>query len=111
MKCVRCSNEADIEDQDICGHCAMEDLFEEDMKAKAEADPNVKIAFDCKLRKPGCVIVQAMFGADNSLAGQLFNVESWLLAPTPDMHVYNLPLSHWKRVAEVVNEENPLPKI
>ncbi len=111
MKCSQCTNEADIEDQDLCGYCATADLFEEDMKAKAEADPKIKIAFDCKLRKPGCVIVQAFMGGDNHRTGQLFDATSWLLAPTDDMHVYELPLSEWKRVAAQVNKENPLPKI
>jgi hypothetical protein len=47
----------------------------------------MKIAYDCQLKRPACVLVAAGMGADSSLA-QHFNTQDWLLAPTPDMAVY-----------------------
>lgn len=50
----------------------------------------MRIAFDTKLRRPGCVLVQAALGA--SVPGTLFQLhfphETWLTSPTDDMRVY-----------------------
>ncbi len=50
----------------------------------------MRIAFDVRLRRPGCVLVQAALGA--SVPGTLFQRhfphETWLTAPTDDMQVY-----------------------
>jgi hypothetical protein len=52
----------------------------------------VRIAFDTKLRRPGCVLVQAALGA--SVPGTLFQRhfphETWLVSPTEDMKVYSV---------------------
>lgn len=45
------------------------------------------VAYDCVLDQPGCVNVAAGMGADTTVP-QLFPNKSWLLAPTPDMRVY-----------------------
>lgn len=45
------------------------------------------IAFDCKLRRPGCVNIQALFQCDSRLA-HIFPTETWVLYPSEDMHVY-----------------------
>lgn len=47
----------------------------------------MKIAYDIKLMKPGCVLLQAAMGGRPSLADE-FPTELWLLAPTPDLKVY-----------------------
>lgn len=47
----------------------------------------MKIAFDTKLRRPACVILQAVMGGD-PYVGNRFPSETWLLFPTPDMKVY-----------------------
>lgn len=74
-------------------------------------DPIIPITFDRTLRKPACVILQAVMGGNSSVAGRLFTANSWLVNPTPDMKTYRAPLSEWKRVAKIVNDENPLPKL
>ena len=56
----------------------------------------MKIAFDVELMRPGCVILQAALGGDRFLAHR-FPTESWLLAPTPNLKVY-----------EVTEEQVPL---
>lgn len=45
------------------------------------------LAYDCKLKRPGCVLVAAGIGADPN-ASKRFPSEAWLLYPTPDMRVY-----------------------
>ena len=48
-----------------------------------------KIAFDCKLRRPGCVLIQAgLGGLSGALFSDYFPEETWLLFPTDDMAVY-----------------------
>lgn len=49
----------------------------------------MRIAYDGMLRRPGCVLLQAAMGGDVA-AAELFPVETWLLAPTPDMAVYTV---------------------
>lgn len=68
-------------------------------------DP-VAVAFDLKLRRPGCAIVQAALGGFIPAADR-FHVESWLLYPTPDMKLYDVPLDEFERLVAFVNEENP----
>lgn len=48
------------------------------------------LAYDTKLHRPGCVLVQAAAGATitNDLLGKYFDVDDWLLCTTPDMKVY-----------------------
>lgn len=45
------------------------------------------IAYDCRLKRPGCVLVAAGIGADPEVSKR-FPSETWLLAPTDDMRVY-----------------------
>lgn len=47
----------------------------------------MKLAYDITLGRPACVLVAAGLGADVD-ASRVFPVKSWLLAPTPDMRVY-----------------------
>lgn len=30
MRCKKCSNEADLEDEELCSHCLLEELWEQD---------------------------------------------------------------------------------
>ncbi len=48
---------------------------------------NDRIAFDIKLMRPACVILQAALGCDPSAAHR-FSSEDWLTHLTPDMQVY-----------------------
>ncbi len=47
----------------------------------------MKVAFDIKLMRPGCALVAAALGASIEAANR-FNVEDWLLYPTPGMEVF-----------------------
>ena len=49
----------------------------------------MKIAFDVTLRRPGCAIVQALYGADVAIIHR-FDPNTWLTSPTPDMKVYEV---------------------
>jgi hypothetical protein len=49
----------------------------------------MRIAFDIRLMRPACALLQAAYQCDSSLA-DLFPTELWLLSPTPDMRVYIL---------------------
>ncbi len=46
----------------------------------------MRIAFDCELMRPGCVILQAALGGSAPLA-MMFPTESWLVAPTKELKV------------------------
>lgn len=48
----------------------------------------MKIAYDTKLKRPGCVLLQAALGG--SPIAHHFPTDSWLLAPTPDMKLYEI---------------------
>jgi hypothetical protein len=49
----------------------------------------MRLCFDLKLMRPGCVLLAAALGGDTELAKQ-FDSEKWLLAPTPDLKVYDI---------------------
>lgn len=49
----------------------------------------MKIVFDIGLMRPACVLVQAALGGDPEVAHR-FPLNSWLLAPTDGMKVYEL---------------------
>lgn len=47
----------------------------------------MKIAYDIKLMRPGCVLVQVGLNADRE-AAMAFDTRDWLTTITPDMKVY-----------------------
>ena len=49
----------------------------------------MKIFYDCELRRPACVLIQAALGGD-AVAAQAFDPAHWLLAPTPGMRLYEV---------------------
>lgn len=63
----------------------------------------MKIAFDIKEMKPGCVLLQASMGCDSSLSHH-FDTKHWLLAPTPDLRVYEVSDSQLKELIRIVEE-------
>lgn len=51
----------------------------------------MSIVYDMKLKKPGCALLQAAYGASiGSFELQKFDADNWLLAPTPDTKLYSL---------------------
>jgi hypothetical protein len=59
--------------------------------------------FDAKLRRPGCVLLQAMVGGEfGARFHRLFPAASWLTAPTPDMRVYLATDDELEKLGEIV---------
>lgn len=56
-----------------------------------------RLLYDPKLRRPGCVLLQAAMGCDHHLLGRLFPAETWLAYPTPDMGCYEA--DPWQLIA------------
>jgi hypothetical protein len=51
----------------------------------------VTIAYDMTTKKPGCAILQGVYGGTvNSFDLQRFDVENWLLAPNENIKLYTL---------------------
>ena len=68
-----------------------------------------RIVFDAKLMRPACVLLQVAYGGISQVA-HLFPTESWLIAPTDDLHVYPLrPGELVKLIAMVKKRTNDLP--
>lgn len=59
----------------------------------------MRLVFDMKLRRPGCVILQAAMGGDTRAANRL-PAESWLVAPTDDMRVYEITEAELDQLAK-----------
>ena len=62
------------------------------------------VVFDITLKKPGCAILQAMFGCENHMA-HLFETDSWLTSPTPDLKAYQIPGDQLKKLVALVNSQ------
>jgi len=50
----------------------------------------IRFAYDTHLKRPGCVLLQAALGGDIAAVNR-FPVDSWLLAPTDNLRVYDIP--------------------
>lgn len=61
----------------------------------------MKVAFDIKRMRPGCVLVAAAMGAD-PVASRRFPTERWLLSLTPDMRVYETTEEQMNQLVERV---------
>lgn len=57
------------------------------------------IAYDTKLKRPGCAIIQAAFGATERIAG-LFPPEDWLVDLTSDMKLYQITEGQLNKLVE-----------
>jgi hypothetical protein len=60
----------------------------------------LKIAYDCELKRPGCVILQAAMGG-SSVAARMFPAESWLVSPTDNLHVYPVTRGQLKALVKM----------
>jgi hypothetical protein len=62
-----------------------------------------RIMFDAKLKRPGCVLLQAAIGGEfGARFHRLFPTESWLTKPTPDMRVYLATDEELEKLGEIV---------
>ncbi len=68
----------------------------------------MKIVYDCTLRRPGCVIIQAGMGGDVPDFASRFPSESWLVAPTKDMRTYKVTEDQLKKLVEMTEKAHGL---
>jgi hypothetical protein len=68
-------------------------------------DDTVKLVFDTKLKRPACVILQAIYGGDSGAVSEHFPPDTWLITPTPDMTRFRIPRSRLPEIAERVIQE------
>jgi len=65
----------------------------------------MRIAFDIKLMRPGCVLLQAVLRCNSQLAHR-FPTKSWLLTPTPDLRVYEASDEQIEHLVEMVEKQH-----
>lgn len=63
-----------------------------------------RIAYDVKLKRPGCVLLQAALGGDAHLVGRKFTHETWLLHPTDDLHVYEVTDDQLEKLVKITED-------
>jgi hypothetical protein len=61
------------------------------------------IAYDCTLRRPGCALLQAAYGATVS-SFDLSRMDRWLLAPTDDLELYVVTDEQLEHLILVTND-------
>jgi hypothetical protein len=66
----------------------------------------MKICYDITLMKPGCVLLAAAMGADTE-PSKCFDTEYWLLAPTPNLRVYEINEAQLKQLVTKTKEVRP----
>lgn len=59
----------------------------------------IPLVFDTKLKRPACVLIQAIGGGDRWALLDLFP-DNWLVHPTPDMKVIHGTREQWEGLAE-----------
>jgi hypothetical protein len=57
------------------------------------------LLYDCKLHRPGCVLLQALYGGDRRVVLK-FDARHWLVDLTPDMRLYRI--QNWEQVGQLV---------
>ena len=60
----------------------------------------INIAYDCDLRRPGCVILQAALGGSTE-AAKRFPSETWLVAPTKGLKLYPVTSEQLDKLVEM----------
>lgn len=56
------------------------------------------IVIDVKLRRPACVLLQAVYGGDPEAFRRYFGgADNWLIDPTPDMRMIEGTDEQWTR--------------
>lgn len=66
------------------------------------------IAYDVKLRQPGCVLLQAVLGGTvpSELFHQLFDNSTWLFGPTDDLKLYRATEADLRVIAAKTRERS-----
>lgn len=68
----------------------------------------ITIAYDMKLKRPGCAILQSAYGASiGHFELSKFDVDNWILAPTENMKLFTLKTEEeLERAILITKEEN-----
>lgn len=61
----------------------------------------ITLIYDTELKRPGCVLLQAVAGCDQYALNRFFNSEDWLVSPTPGMKRISGTPEEWKRAAKM----------
>ena len=66
------------------------------------------IVYDTKLRRPGCVLLQAAYRATipHVVLDMEFGAKCWLVAPTPDMHLFEVTHSQLEQLVKITHDFN-----
>lgn len=67
----------------------------------------IVLLFDPKLRRPGCVILQAMAGCGHNNGFMEMNFDNWLTSPTPDMKRISGTRQQWEGLAAKIRKAKP----
>lgn len=61
----------------------------------------ISLIYDLKLRRPACVLLQALYGCgdSNGFLQSTFDAKEWLTAPTEDMQRICGTKEEWERLA------------
>lgn len=59
----------------------------------------ITLLYDVELRRPACVLLQAMARGDKSALYRFFDTKTWLVSPTPGMRRITATAEQWERVA------------
>lgn len=63
----------------------------------------ITMVVDIKDRRPGCAILQAYYGTPNNEVLHLFDADTWVLAPTPNLHKITGTMDQWRNFANECN--------
>jgi len=61
------------------------------------------IAYDVKLMRPGCVLLQAVMGGTVPNEKLMRMLDHWLLSPTPDLRLYPYAESELDQLIQITN--------
>lgn len=64
------------------------------------ACPKRRIAYDTVLKRPGCVLLQAVMGGTVDVA-KLFPAGQWVIEPTPNLKVYEVTEEQLQMLVEI----------
>lgn len=68
------------------------------------------LVYDTDLRRPACVLIQAIAGGDRGTLMRLFDAETWLVNPTPGMKCIRGTREEWEKVARLSPAPAPSPE-
>jgi hypothetical protein len=64
---------------------------------------DITIAYDFVLKRPGCALLQAAFGATLP-AFDLHRMDNWLLHPTDDLKMYAITREQLDQLVQITND-------